>query len=257
MPAPAPPPPALTLTRFSSFTPDAIPRRDLKNAAYNPRRITDDARRRLKKNLETVGLVEPVIWNRRTGNVVGGHQRLRCLDSLEGSQDYLVPVAVVDLDPATEKSQCLFLNNQEAQGDWDLLLLADALKGIPELDPTGFDRGQLYQLFGCDPTLTTIAPEASRDRSPPPPPDTPEPSAEDLAAAIQKREAEAAAKKAAQDAEFRKYEQRAEGANEADFYLVVVFGSDAERKAFTEALQLPDNRYVDGAKLLERILSDS
>ena len=227
--------PKLKLTKYAAFKSQEIPRDQIRNAPYNPRVITESAKRKLRKNLEKIGLIEPIIWNKRTGNIVGGHQRIACLDSLEGSQDYLVPVSVVDMDEATEKQQNIFLNNAEAQGEWDMVGLADMLKGIPDPELTGFDRGDLFQMFGCDPSVTDFAPKTEL---------APEPTEE---------EKERAAKKAADDAQFA---ARAVGNNErnpGDFYLCMVFGSDAERKAFTDSLGLPDNRYVDAQKLLRLI----
>ena len=51
-------------------------------ADYNPRKDLkpDDAEyKKLKRSLEQFGYVEPVIWNKTTGRVVGGHQRLKVL----------------------------------------------------------------------------------------------------------------------------------------------------------------------------------
>ena len=54
----------------------------LKAAEYNPRRDLqpEDAEyKKLRRSIEEFGYVEPIIWNERTGNVVGGHQRLKVL----------------------------------------------------------------------------------------------------------------------------------------------------------------------------------
>ena len=51
-------------------------------ADYNPRkdlRPGDPEYEKLKRSLEEFGYVEPVIWNKTTGHVVGGHQRLKVL----------------------------------------------------------------------------------------------------------------------------------------------------------------------------------
>ena len=51
----------------------------LRAAPYNPRRDLqpEDAEyQKLRRSIETFGYIEPIIWNERTGNVVGGHQRL-------------------------------------------------------------------------------------------------------------------------------------------------------------------------------------
>lgn len=53
---------------------------ELKAAEYNPRkdlRPGDAEYEKLKRSIQEFGYVEPVIWNKRTGTVVGGHQRLR------------------------------------------------------------------------------------------------------------------------------------------------------------------------------------
>lgn len=52
---------------------------DLKPAGYNPRIITDEQLERLKKALHEFGDLSGIVYNRKTGNLVGGHQRLKCL----------------------------------------------------------------------------------------------------------------------------------------------------------------------------------
>lgn len=55
---------------------------ELKAAAYNPRKDLqpEDAEyQKLRRSFEEFGYVEPVVWNERTGNLVGGHQRLKIL----------------------------------------------------------------------------------------------------------------------------------------------------------------------------------
>lgn len=46
-------------------------------ARYNPRKISDHDMASLRKSLQTFGCVEPVVVNRRTNTVVGGHQRVK------------------------------------------------------------------------------------------------------------------------------------------------------------------------------------
>jgi hypothetical protein len=57
-----------------------IHRTQINNAPYNPRQISDKARKMLQKNLATVGLLSPIVWNQRTGNIVAGHQRIDAMD---------------------------------------------------------------------------------------------------------------------------------------------------------------------------------
>lgn len=166
-------------------------------------------------------MIEPIIWNKRSGNIVGGHQRLKCLDSLEGSPDYLVPVAIVDLSDAEERAQNVFLNNGEAQGEWDLESLQDLLAGLPEVDMTGFDQADLYQLFGMG-----GAGDADRES-----------------------DIEEVAESQERGQEWDRRSKEKGEREQGDFFCVVVFGSDEERTDFLAAMGLPDNRYVDGKRL--------
>ena len=106
----------------------------LNPAAYNPRRDLkpgDKDYEKLKRSIEEFGFVEPVVWNGATGNVVGGHQRLKVLLDMGETE---IDCVVVDLEPEKEKALNLALNR--IQGDWDEAKLA---KVIAELDASAFD----------------------------------------------------------------------------------------------------------------------
>lgn len=60
------------------------------------------------------GYVEPVIWNKRSGNVIGGHQRLTVMKNLGYTE---VDCVIVDLDDMGEKALNIALN--KIQGEWD------------------------------------------------------------------------------------------------------------------------------------------
>ena len=90
---------------------------DLNRATYNPRIDLipgDPEYENLRRSITTYGLLIPVIWNKRTNNVVGGHQRLTVLEN-EGETE--VDVSVVDLDPMQERQLNVALNKIE--GGWD------------------------------------------------------------------------------------------------------------------------------------------
>jgi hypothetical protein len=53
---------------------------DLKPAAYNPRKITEKQLSMLKKSMVEFGDLSGIVKNVRTGNLVGGHQRIKNLD---------------------------------------------------------------------------------------------------------------------------------------------------------------------------------
>ncbi len=126
----------------------------IKAAAYNPRvdlQPGDDDYEKLKRSLDEFGCVEPLVWNERSGNLVGGHQRFKVLIA-SGAND--VEVSVVDLSPEKEKALNIALN--KIQGDWDkprLTALLEELSALPDFDVslTGFDDveiGQLLDRFG-------------------------------------------------------------------------------------------------------------
>jgi ParB-like chromosome segregation protein Spo0J len=125
-----------------------MPLGELRPAPYNPRvplAPTDRRYRKLRRSLERFGLVEPLVWNRQTGHVVGGHQRLQILKELGHAE---APVAIVDLPLEQEKTLNVVLNNREAQSDWDLTRLRDLLAELAsdprtDLADTGFTRGHL------------------------------------------------------------------------------------------------------------------
>lgn len=119
-------------------------------AAYNPRvdlKPGDKDYEKLKKSIDTFGYVEPLVWNIRTGNLVGGHQRFKVLKE-RGIKE--VEVSVVDLDTQKEKALNLALN--KIQGQWDYEKLGDLLKELtqnPDFDSmlTGFELPEISQIF--------------------------------------------------------------------------------------------------------------
>ncbi|ELJ9071804.1 ParB N-terminal domain-containing protein [Staphylococcus pseudintermedius] len=120
---------------------------DLQPANYNPRvdlEEHDEEYQKIKRSIKKFGYVDPIIWNKKTNNIVGGHQRFKVLKDL-GYQE--VDVSVVDLDEQAEKTLNIALNKVE--GDWD----ADKLKEvIEELDAsmrelTGFDDDEIENLM--------------------------------------------------------------------------------------------------------------
>src|SRR3990172_4367308 len=89
---------------------------DLNPAAYNPRKPLKPGTpkyEQIKKSILTFGMVEPIVWNERSGNVVGGHQRLQVLKDLGVIE---TEVKVVDLNDAAEKKLNLGLN--KLGSDW-------------------------------------------------------------------------------------------------------------------------------------------
>lgn len=131
-----------------------IPIDKLNPAPYNPRQDLqpgDPAYEKLSRSINEFGCVEPIVWNKRTGNVVGGHQRLKVL--LENGATE-AEVSVVDLDPDREKALNLALN--KISGSWDDTRLAELLQELEESDAdtmlSGFSEEEIRGLLaGIDP----------------------------------------------------------------------------------------------------------
>jgi hypothetical protein len=123
-----------------------VKRSEISGSAWNPRTISDGAKKKLQENLKRIGLLAPITVNEKTMQLVGGHQRLACLDALEGSPDYELDVAMVKLTDKQAKEAAIFLNNLDATGEWDLPLLAAILPEL-DLEHTGFEPISLDIIF--------------------------------------------------------------------------------------------------------------
>lgn len=118
-------------------------------ADYNPRKDLkpgDAEYEKLKRSLEEFGYVEPVIWNKTTSHVVGGHQRLKVLLDMGATE---VECVVVEMDAEKEKALNIALN--KISGEWDkeklALLIADLQGADFDVSLTGFDPAELDDLF--------------------------------------------------------------------------------------------------------------
>lgn len=118
---------------------------DMERAAYNPRvelRPGDDEYEALKYSLEHFDQVEPVVWNRRTNRVVGGHQRLTVEQDLGREEVY---VSVVDLDDLKEKE--LNIAPNKTGGRWDNEKLGQLLDELGDrATETGFSLDDIAEI---------------------------------------------------------------------------------------------------------------
>ena len=127
---------------------EKIPVEKLHAAEYNPRRALkpgDAEYEKLKHSITEFGYVEPVIWNKQTGNVVGGHQRLKILQE-QGIKE--AECVIVEFDESKEKALNIALN--KITNKWDLDKLSDLLEDIKvsglDLDITGFNADDIIKL---------------------------------------------------------------------------------------------------------------
>ena len=132
-------------TKFT-FEKQTVPIEKLLLAPYNPRTMAGTEREKLSKSIERFGYVEPIVWNKRTGFIVGGNQRILDLKN-KGAE--LVDVSVVDMSLEDEKALNIALN--KIKGDWDNLKLIDILQDLKTdsypLELTGFELQEIDNIL--------------------------------------------------------------------------------------------------------------
>ena len=140
---------------------------DIEPADYNPRTITEEAKKKLRNSIETFGLVEPIIINTKNNRIVSGHQRYQILidmlmeeDNLaEREFDYLVKDDygyIFDFQQLQiknedyEKALNIVLNNTNLMGDYNYEKLSNLLEELEfngfNLEFTGFDDFEVDSL---------------------------------------------------------------------------------------------------------------
>lgn len=131
---------------------------EINPAPYNPRidlQPGDAEYEKLKQSVEKFGYVQPLVWNERTSNLVGGHQRFKIL--VNEMQLTEVEVSVVNLDDTEEKTLNITLNKVE--GEWDEYKLEQLLQDLAEagadLQITGFNEDELADLLKIDAAAET------------------------------------------------------------------------------------------------------
>lgn len=210
----------MALSKHQRFEVGRVWRHDLVPHPKNPRVIEPKAQKRLKAKLREVGLLDTIVWNRRTGFVLSGHQRLAVLDRLERydaatrANDYELDVASVDLAEADELSMLAFFNNPAAQGVFDLDALAEFnLELGVSFESMGFDALDVDLMFDGDARFSEMFAD-SRDVG----------------------EAKQALQEVRADRE--RMTDRLKEENKADYYLVVVAKDQAELDAVRARLAI-------------------
>jgi ParB-like chromosome segregation protein Spo0J len=151
----------MSANNLEKFDMRVVKRSEIHGAPYNPRQISDDARRKLRADLKKFGILGPIIVNARSMNIVSGHQRVDAMDQLMRKPDYELTVAFVDLDDRAEVEANVLLNNQAVMGDWDTSKLAELKLAFPDLDfqkDLGFDQVDLDVMFSGLDDMAELAP---------------------------------------------------------------------------------------------------
>lgn len=218
-------------SKFQAFETESIDRSQIKNAPYNPRIMDKEAKKRLREGIRKHGLVSAITWNRRTGNLVGGHQRLEQLDALEKNSDYELTVCVIDVDEREEAQLNVQLNNPSMQGDWDLDKLAIMANDFSlDMEDLGFSKEDAAFLFDGDDRFTELynTPEANQVKG-------------EL--------------KRIKEARSTMNEKLKEGGR-IDFYTCIVFSSPEERERFHKEINIPISEQYITADQVRRIKAE-
>lgn len=128
---------------------------DLAPDEHNPRAIDDLALRGLDASLDEFGMVEALVWNERTGELVAGHQRRRLLLA-KGVKRHMV--AIGDWTPEQQRRLNVTLNNPALQGRFtgDLQgYLDNALRDLPVMQ---FRALRFDTLFPSQPASAAPSP---------------------------------------------------------------------------------------------------
>lgn len=156
---------------------------DLKGAPYNPRMMTPAAAKGLRAGIEDFGDLGGITWNKRSGLLVSGHQRVEQLRKLgakftvdaEGTAlvvktdagDHRFPIRVVDWDESKAKAALVVANSHATQGTFTDSLGALLKEIQPDLGALKFDALKL-DVLAMD--FLVPAKQVEEDAIPAPPP---------------------------------------------------------------------------------------
>jgi hypothetical protein len=127
---------------------------DLIPSEYNPRKISKNAKEKLRKSLNDFGYIDPIIINTFKGReniIISGHQRYYIM-----KEDLVEEVDVVEvsMDPNKEKLLNIAMNNRNLMGEWDEEKLTQVVKDLfdnkIDLSLTGFGDLELDNILGTN-----------------------------------------------------------------------------------------------------------
>ncbi|WP_431818791.1 site-specific DNA-methyltransferase [Bacillus pumilus] len=126
-----------------------IPVHKINPSPYNPRidlQPGDPEYDSLKNSIKKFGYIDPLVWNERTGHLVGGHQRFKVLMEDNPSE---ILVSVVSLNDQDEKALNVALN--KISGHWDENKLEKLLTELKDnnldLETVGFTEEEYEDLL--------------------------------------------------------------------------------------------------------------
>ena len=239
----------MELSKYIKSESVELNRSAIRFADYNPRKLSDESRKALKRGIKKFGLVGGIVVNKRTGlTVVSGHQRLSVMDELQKfpDNDYRIRVDVIDVDEQQEKELNILMNNPNAQGTWDFDALA---RIVPDIDwkDAGLTDADL-NMIGVDFLLQTeeessIADELESIMSPV----TEQKEADKAAKQLERAEKVAHMKEV-------KHQVKEKQAENMDAYVMLSFDTYEAKAAFCERFGYePDMKFIKGEVFDEQV----
>ena len=242
----------MELNKYFNSQSAVLNRSQIHFASYNPRKISEEGRRALKKSIKLYGIVGGIVVNKQTGNtIVGGHQKVSVLDELNKfpDNDYTLRVELIDVDEKKEKQLNITLNNPNVGGQWDFDALA---RIVPDIDwkDAGLTDADL-NMIGVDFLLQTEEESSIAD------------SLKDMMAEVtEQNEAEKAqrqierAEKVAHMKEVKQQvkENAQKQAEDMDAYVMLSFDTYEAKAAFMERFGYdPNMKFIKGELFDEQI----
>jgi len=133
---------------------------DIQSAPYNPRTITPKAREGLRASMRRFGNVQPIVINKRSGHLIGGHQRVSLLKEVGETHTQAI---IVDLPLSEEKALNIALNSRTVTGVFDNEQLGDLLNEIQADDADLFRDLNLDDLLNTMPKIDEVDADVEDD----------------------------------------------------------------------------------------------
>ena len=245
-----------------------LKRSEIRMADYNPRKLSDEARKALKKNIKENGLLGGIIVNERTGNIVSGHQRMSIADEVNKynpnthENDFDIKVEIISVDDKKEKELNIFMNSRSTQGEYDYKKLAQI---FPDIDASlaGLDDVDISMIEIELPTdieieVPTFEPQQEKvekamleksitqelDNSKPAP-----------ATSVHKMEQEMSEEEKIAHVKAIKEKVKEGAVYEGDPYFTISFDSYDNKVQFLESLGFnPDDKFIKGEEFADKIM---
>lgn len=140
----------------SQFTQRTIKVKDLIPNPKNPRIDLGPGMpmyEKLKDSIEHFGYLDPIIWNKRTGMIVSGHQRFQVMrDLAEAKGEPFDEIDVMEVDMNENEQDSFMVAVNKITGMWDIEKLSALFRELSDEDLkyTGYDDVEIDSLLQDD-----------------------------------------------------------------------------------------------------------